>query len=174
MANKNVDEEPVEEPAIPCKKCDKMFFTDGMRKTHVRKEHQERVKVALHDGTEVWVDREPGNGFLCPTPRCSVARHPPTMVPFVNQISYHDVLTKVQCAFNPEGSGEPLNFPGCLIAQNEADVSSILKKPSPKLEAANSHREEQLLKQTTKTLASRSQGQNNLSNGGANEDEIHA
>ncbi|KAI7957720.1 hypothetical protein MJO29_005937 [Puccinia striiformis f. sp. tritici] len=114
MADK--DEDPVEQPKIPCKKCDKMFFTDGMRKTHVRKEHQDSVKVTLHNGTQATVNREPDKGFSCPTPRCtsvstnpnnlqsharactpqkvaaalnflSVARHPPTMVPFVNQIS---------------------------------------------------------------------------------------
>ncbi|KAH9465356.1 hypothetical protein Pst134EA_013242 [Puccinia striiformis f. sp. tritici] len=77
MADKDIDEDLVEQPKIPCKKCDKMFFTDGMRKTHVRKEHQESVKVTLHNGKQATVNREPDNGFSCPTPGCrSVSTNP--------------------------------------------------------------------------------------------------
>ncbi|KAI9604759.1 hypothetical protein H4Q26_002728 [Puccinia striiformis f. sp. tritici PST-130] len=118
MADK--DEDPVEQPKIPCKKCDKMFFTDGMRKTRVRKEHQDSAKVTLHNGTQATVNREPDKGFSCPTPRCtSVSTNP-------NNLQSHAPVS------NPGGkttasdsSGAPLEFRpnlGKVAEKLEADI----------------------------------------------------
>ncbi|KNF01915.1 hypothetical protein PSTG_04740 [Puccinia striiformis f. sp. tritici PST-78] len=140
MADKDIDEDLVEQPKIPCKKCDKMFFTDGMRKTHVRKEHQESVKVTLHNGKQATVNREPDNGFSCPTPGCrSVSTNPNNLQSHARTCTPQKVaaaLNFLSVARHPPTDGLRVGQNGATRGKGTylipfASSSRLLKRRSP-------------------------------------------